>query len=199
MFPSCYSKPTEASNKRSSVAKLLLGVFVVYMLHSAWLLHGFYSTKACDKGREEHCITSYLTAKPRIQVALFYTFDIWTGFMSIPERFHSGIKDNRLSNVDTPFICCWDNTLLYKTYNITLIIFIFNFLYVYSIWNPTDRAIQLMVLYVIMTTSIGLVFFETVKEQIVLNHIFFLTAHLLSSVFLLAWCRTTVILNLLLK
>lgn len=68
MFPSCYSKPADGSNKRISVAKLLLGVFVVYMLHSVWLLHGFFSTKGCDEGRGEHCITSYLTVKPRIQV-----------------------------------------------------------------------------------------------------------------------------------
>lgn len=68
MFPSCYSKPADGSNKRISVAKVLLGVFVVYMLHSVWMLRGFFSTKSCDKGRGEQCITSYLGAKPRIQV-----------------------------------------------------------------------------------------------------------------------------------
>lgn len=76
MFPSCYSKPADGSNKKSSVAKLLLGVFVVYMLHSVWLLHGFFSTKTCGRGREEHCITSYLTAKPRLQAGLFLLLDI---------------------------------------------------------------------------------------------------------------------------
>uniref|UniRef100_A0A674NB70 Lipid scramblase CLPTM1L n=1 Tax=Takifugu rubripes TaxID=31033 RepID=A0A674NB70_TAKRU len=54
-----------------SVAKMLLGVFVVYMLHSVWMLHGFFSTKSCDKGRGEQCITSYLGAKPRIQLSVF--------------------------------------------------------------------------------------------------------------------------------
>ncbi|TNN02364.1 hypothetical protein fugu_009851 [Takifugu bimaculatus] len=71
MFPSCYSKPADGSNKRISVAKMLLGVFVVYMLHSVWMLHGFFSTKSCDKGRGEQCITSYLGAKPRIQLSVF--------------------------------------------------------------------------------------------------------------------------------
>ncbi|CAN9514013.1 unnamed protein product [Ophioblennius macclurei] len=76
MFPSCYSKPADSDGsggggKRSSVAKLLLGVFVVYMLHTAWLLYGFLNTKACDGGRGEPCITSYLTARPRLQMSVF--------------------------------------------------------------------------------------------------------------------------------
>ncbi|XP_023265037.1 cleft lip and palate transmembrane protein 1-like protein isoform X2 [Seriola lalandi dorsalis] len=70
MFPSC-SKPTDSGGKRSSIAKLLLGVFVVYMLHTAWLLYGFINTKPCDGGRGEHCITSYLTARPRLQLSVF--------------------------------------------------------------------------------------------------------------------------------
>ncbi|XP_018541557.1 lipid scramblase CLPTM1L isoform X2 [Lates calcarifer] len=71
MFPSCCSKPAESGGKRSSIAKLLLGVFVVYMLHTAWLLYGFLNTKPCDGGRGEHCITSYLAARPRLQMSVF--------------------------------------------------------------------------------------------------------------------------------
>uniref|UniRef100_A0A1A8I202 Lipid scramblase CLPTM1L n=1 Tax=Nothobranchius kuhntae TaxID=321403 RepID=A0A1A8I202_NOTKU len=72
MFPSCYSKPaTEGGGKRSSTTKLLLGVFVVYALHSAWMLYGFLSTKPCDGGRGELCIVSYLAAKPRLQLSVF--------------------------------------------------------------------------------------------------------------------------------
>uniref|UniRef100_A0A3Q3N783 Lipid scramblase CLPTM1L n=1 Tax=Mastacembelus armatus TaxID=205130 RepID=A0A3Q3N783_9TELE len=57
--------------RRSAIVKLLLGVFVVYMLHTAWLLYGFLNTKACDGGRGVHCITSYLAARPRLQVSVF--------------------------------------------------------------------------------------------------------------------------------
>ncbi|XP_014867520.1 PREDICTED: cleft lip and palate transmembrane protein 1-like protein isoform X1 [Poecilia mexicana] len=71
MFPSCYSKPADSGGKRSSVAKLLLGVFVVYMLHTAWLLYGFLNTKPCYGGKGEPCITSYLAAKPRLQMSVF--------------------------------------------------------------------------------------------------------------------------------
>lgn len=70
MLASCYSKPADSGSKRSSVAKLLLGVFVVYMLHTAWLLYGFLNTRPCDRGRGERCISSYLTARPRLQVRL---------------------------------------------------------------------------------------------------------------------------------
>lgn len=66
MFPSCYSKSSGSGGKKSSLAKLLLGVFVVYMLHTAWLLYGFFNNKPCDGG--EHCIPSYLAAKPRLQM-----------------------------------------------------------------------------------------------------------------------------------
>uniref|UniRef100_A0A665TIA9 Lipid scramblase CLPTM1L n=1 Tax=Echeneis naucrates TaxID=173247 RepID=A0A665TIA9_ECHNA len=71
MFPSCYSKPADVGGKRSSVAKLLFGVFVVYMLHTGWLLYGFLNTKPCDGGRGESCISSYLTARPRLQLSVF--------------------------------------------------------------------------------------------------------------------------------
>lgn len=69
MFPSCYSKSSGSGGKKSSLAKLLLGVFVVYMLHTAWLLYGFFNNKPCDGG--EHCIPSYLAAKPRLQLSVF--------------------------------------------------------------------------------------------------------------------------------
>ncbi|KAM3614393.1 uncharacterized protein V6R79_013391 [Siganus canaliculatus] len=71
MFPSCYSKPGDSGSKRSSIAKLLLGVFVVYMLHTVWLLYAFLNTKPCDGGRGEHCIASYLEARPNLQLSVF--------------------------------------------------------------------------------------------------------------------------------
>ncbi|XP_049585523.1 lipid scramblase CLPTM1L [Syngnathus scovelli] len=72
MFPSCCSKPANSGGKRSSMAKLVLGVFLVYMAHTAWLLYGFLNTKSCDEGRrEEGCITSYLSSRPRLQLSVF--------------------------------------------------------------------------------------------------------------------------------
>uniref|UniRef100_A0A667Y3Y6 Lipid scramblase CLPTM1L n=1 Tax=Myripristis murdjan TaxID=586833 RepID=A0A667Y3Y6_9TELE len=55
----------------TSITKILVGVFVVYMLHTAWLLYGFLNTKPCDRGRGELCISSYLAARPRLQLSVF--------------------------------------------------------------------------------------------------------------------------------
>lgn len=72
MFPSCYAKSctdNSGGGKKSSLTKLLFGVFVVYMLHTGWLLYGFIYTKTCDKTRGESCINSYLSVRPRLQVS----------------------------------------------------------------------------------------------------------------------------------
>ncbi|XP_072317302.1 lipid scramblase CLPTM1L-like [Eucyclogobius newberryi] len=69
MFPSCCTKPSGNGGQKSSWAKLLFGVFVVYMLHTAWLLYSFLNNKPCDG--EEDCISSYLTARPRLQLSVF--------------------------------------------------------------------------------------------------------------------------------
>ncbi|XP_078143461.1 lipid scramblase CLPTM1L-like [Centroberyx gerrardi] len=71
MFPSCCSKSGDSGGKRTSITKILFGVFVVYMLHTAWLLYGFLNTKPCDRGRGEQCISSYLAYRPRLQLSVF--------------------------------------------------------------------------------------------------------------------------------
>ncbi|XP_031154577.1 cleft lip and palate transmembrane protein 1-like protein isoform X1 [Sander lucioperca] len=86
MFPSCQSQPADSSAKKSSMAKLLLGVFVVYMLHTAWLLYGFLNTKPCDGSTGEYCITSYLTARPRLQLSVF------TCLMPDNSQLHLAVK-----------------------------------------------------------------------------------------------------------
>lgn len=68
MFPSCYSKPKNGSQFKMSYTKVLFGVLVVYVLHTCWALYGFVHTKACDSAKGDDCVTSYLTAKPRLQV-----------------------------------------------------------------------------------------------------------------------------------
>uniref|UniRef100_A0A8C7ZWB2 Lipid scramblase CLPTM1L n=1 Tax=Oryzias sinensis TaxID=183150 RepID=A0A8C7ZWB2_9TELE len=55
----------------SALAKLLLGVFVVYALHTAWLLYGFLNSKPCDRSRGELCMASYLHNRPRLQLSVF--------------------------------------------------------------------------------------------------------------------------------
>uniref|UniRef100_A0A673WW50 Lipid scramblase CLPTM1L n=1 Tax=Salmo trutta TaxID=8032 RepID=A0A673WW50_SALTR len=72
MFPSCYSKPTSSNDlfKRTYLTKMLLGVFVVYMSHTCWVIYGFVYTKPCERGKGD-CIFSYLAERPRLQLSIF--------------------------------------------------------------------------------------------------------------------------------
>uniref|UniRef100_A0A8C8IN70 Lipid scramblase CLPTM1L n=1 Tax=Oncorhynchus tshawytscha TaxID=74940 RepID=A0A8C8IN70_ONCTS len=72
MFPSCYSKPTSSKDlfKRTYLTKILLGVFVVYMSHTCWVIYGFVYTKPCERGKGD-CISSYLAERPRLQLSIF--------------------------------------------------------------------------------------------------------------------------------
>nr|XP_046172494.1 cleft lip and palate transmembrane protein 1-like protein [Oncorhynchus gorbuscha] len=72
MFPSCYSKPTSSKDlfKRTYLTKILLGVFVVYMSHTCWVIYGFVYTKPCARGKGD-CISSYLAERPRLQLSIF--------------------------------------------------------------------------------------------------------------------------------
>uniref|UniRef100_A0A3B4F9K5 Lipid scramblase CLPTM1L n=1 Tax=Pundamilia nyererei TaxID=303518 RepID=A0A3B4F9K5_9CICH len=88
-----------------SIAKLLLGVFVVYMLHTAWLLYGFLNTKSCDGGRGEHCITSYLAARPRLQVraclipdGLKHAVSIFYAYLSLHRKVHVSLPGETRAN-----------------------------------------------------------------------------------------------------
>uniref|UniRef100_A0A3B5MBJ3 Lipid scramblase CLPTM1L n=1 Tax=Xiphophorus couchianus TaxID=32473 RepID=A0A3B5MBJ3_9TELE len=84
--------------KRSSVAKLLLGVFVVYMLHTAWLLYGFLNTKPCDGGRGEPCISSYLTAKPRLQLTLALRVDLFDPHSTFERQVSVSLPEETQNN-----------------------------------------------------------------------------------------------------
>uniref|UniRef100_A0A6Q2ZAU1 Lipid scramblase CLPTM1L n=1 Tax=Esox lucius TaxID=8010 RepID=A0A6Q2ZAU1_ESOLU len=55
---------------RTSITKLLLGVFVVYMLHTCWVIYGFLYIKSCDRGKGD-CISSYLANRPHLQLSIF--------------------------------------------------------------------------------------------------------------------------------
>uniref|UniRef100_A0A4W5QGR0 Lipid scramblase CLPTM1L n=1 Tax=Hucho hucho TaxID=62062 RepID=A0A4W5QGR0_9TELE len=72
MFPSCYSKPTSSKDlfKRTYLTKILLGVFIVYMSHTCWVIYGFVYTKPCERGKGD-CISSYLAERPRLQLSIF--------------------------------------------------------------------------------------------------------------------------------
>ncbi|XP_026879025.1 cleft lip and palate transmembrane protein 1-like protein isoform X3 [Electrophorus electricus] len=75
MFPSCYSKPKNGSQFKMSYTKVIFGVLVVYVLHTCWAIYGFVYTKPCEGAKGDHCVTSYLTTKPRLQLSFYSTLD----------------------------------------------------------------------------------------------------------------------------
>ena len=55
--------------ERTSFTTLIVGVFVVYVLHTCWVMYGIVYTKPCDD--PPNCITPFLASKPRLQVGSY--------------------------------------------------------------------------------------------------------------------------------
>lgn len=72
MFPSCYSKTTNGAYANTSVTKVVVGVFVVYVLHTCWVLYGFVYTKPCDTNKGDNCISSYVAENSQVSDAKIY-------------------------------------------------------------------------------------------------------------------------------
>lgn len=53
---------------KSSFTTLIVGVFVVYVLHTCWVMYGIVYTKPCDSPKGDKCITPYLAGNPKLQV-----------------------------------------------------------------------------------------------------------------------------------
>lgn len=53
---------------KSSFTSLIVGVFVVYVLHTCWVMYGIVYTKPCDNPKGAGCITPFLAGNPKLQV-----------------------------------------------------------------------------------------------------------------------------------
>uniref|UniRef100_A0A7N8YE84 Lipid scramblase CLPTM1L n=1 Tax=Mastacembelus armatus TaxID=205130 RepID=A0A7N8YE84_9TELE len=53
---------------KTSFTTLIVGVFVVYVLHTCWVMYGIVYTKPCDSPRGDNCITPFLAGNPKLQV-----------------------------------------------------------------------------------------------------------------------------------
>uniref|UniRef100_A0A673G8E1 Lipid scramblase CLPTM1L n=1 Tax=Sinocyclocheilus rhinocerous TaxID=307959 RepID=A0A673G8E1_9TELE len=53
---------------KTSLTGLIVGVFLLYVLHTCWVMFGIVYTKPCEKPESDGCISPYLAAKPRLQV-----------------------------------------------------------------------------------------------------------------------------------
>ncbi|KAG7458263.1 hypothetical protein MATL_G00236230 [Megalops atlanticus] len=57
--------------QKTSFTTLIVGVFVVYVLHTCWVMYGIVYTKPCDNPKRENCIIPYLAEKPRLQLSIY--------------------------------------------------------------------------------------------------------------------------------
>uniref|UniRef100_A0A8C7Y3R3 Lipid scramblase CLPTM1L n=1 Tax=Oryzias sinensis TaxID=183150 RepID=A0A8C7Y3R3_9TELE len=55
----------------TSFTTLVVGVFVVYVLHTCWVMYGIVYTKPCDSPKKDNCITPYLAGKPKLQLSIY--------------------------------------------------------------------------------------------------------------------------------
>lgn len=52
---------------RSSFTSLVVGVFVVYVVHTCWVMYGIVYTRPCTG--DTNCIQPYLARRPKLQVS----------------------------------------------------------------------------------------------------------------------------------
>ncbi|KAJ8386809.1 hypothetical protein AAFF_G00166040 [Aldrovandia affinis] len=57
--------------QKTSFTTLIVGVFVVYVLHTCWVMYGIVYTKPCENPTSENCIIPYLAEKPRLQLSIY--------------------------------------------------------------------------------------------------------------------------------
>ncbi len=53
---------------KTSLTSLIVGVFLLYVLHTCWVMFGIVYTKPCEKPQSDSCISPYLAGRPRLQV-----------------------------------------------------------------------------------------------------------------------------------
>lgn len=59
---------TSAMFLKTSFTTLIVGVFVVYVLHTCWVMYGIVYTKPCDSPKSDKCIAPFLAGNPKLQV-----------------------------------------------------------------------------------------------------------------------------------
>ncbi|XP_057352734.1 lipid scramblase CLPTM1L isoform X4 [Manis pentadactyla] len=58
-------------NGRSSFTSLVVGVFVVYVVHTCWVMYGIVYTRPC--AGDGNCIQPYLARRPKLQLSVYTT------------------------------------------------------------------------------------------------------------------------------
>ncbi|KAM9386087.1 LOW QUALITY PROTEIN: lipid scramblase CLPTM1L-like [Pholidichthys leucotaenia] len=96
---------------KTSFTTLIVGVFVVYVLHTCWVMYGIVYTKPCDQFKGDKCITPFLAGNPKLQLSIF------TALRSNAEGGHTLIHKEENFDVNTKFERIVNVSLPKKTRN----------------------------------------------------------------------------------
>uniref|UniRef100_A0A1A8MLD1 Lipid scramblase CLPTM1L n=1 Tax=Nothobranchius pienaari TaxID=704102 RepID=A0A1A8MLD1_9TELE len=96
---------------KTSFTTLIVGVFVVYVLHTCWVMYGIIYTKPCDRPRGDNCITPFLAGNPELQLS------IYTSLQSNAEGGHTLIHKEENFDVSSKFERIVNVSLPKKTRN----------------------------------------------------------------------------------
>uniref|UniRef100_A0A8D2ZYT3 Lipid scramblase CLPTM1L n=1 Tax=Scophthalmus maximus TaxID=52904 RepID=A0A8D2ZYT3_SCOMX len=91
---------------KTSFTTLIVGLFVVYVLHTCWVMYGIVYTKPCDSPKGDNCITPFLAEKPKLQLSIYTALrpSAEGGHTLIhkEENFDVNSKFERIVNVSLP-------------------------------------------------------------------------------------------------
>lgn len=91
---------------KTSFTTLIVGVFVVYVLHTCWVMYGIVYTKPCDNPKSVNCISPLLAGNPKLQLSIYSSLrpNAEGGHTLIhkEEDFDINNKFERLVNVSLP-------------------------------------------------------------------------------------------------
>ncbi|XP_041759686.1 cleft lip and palate transmembrane protein 1-like protein [Coregonus clupeaformis] len=92
--------------QKISFTALIVGVFVVYVSHTCWVMYGIVYTKPCENPKFENCINPYLAGKPRLQLSIYTALrpnaDGGQTLIHKEEDFDVETKFERIVNVSLP-------------------------------------------------------------------------------------------------
>uniref|UniRef100_A0A8C1QXX6 Lipid scramblase CLPTM1L n=1 Tax=Cyprinus carpio TaxID=7962 RepID=A0A8C1QXX6_CYPCA len=91
---------------RTSLTSLIVGLFLLYVLHTCWVMFGIVYTKPCEKPKSDSCIAPYLAGKPRLQLSVYTALrpnaDGGHSLIHREEEFDVNTRFERLVNVSLP-------------------------------------------------------------------------------------------------
>ncbi|XP_051926317.1 lipid scramblase CLPTM1L [Hippocampus zosterae] len=91
---------------KSSFTTLVVGVFVVYVVHTCWVMYGIVYTKPCEPPSSTGCITPFLAGNPELQMSVYTA--LWPNangghtLVHKEEHFNINEKFERTVNVSIP-------------------------------------------------------------------------------------------------